>query len=118
MSIPKESLSGEAVRQAVESLLSNQRSLKGQGYKGDGRLVINVWVAAAIEGRTVESVCTDVVLGVVSNTIRGYLKDAEEVCQLREQEMQMNLSLSDCWSVALLGHSCEMTIDCHDEPFS
>jgi len=72
MIVPKESLSGEDVRRTVEEGLSKHLGLDGQGYKCDGRLVINVVVAAAIEARTIESVCDDLEVGVESNTIRGY----------------------------------------------
>jgi len=117
MIIPKESLSGEDVRRAVEDVLGKHLGLSGKGYKCDGRLVINVLVAAAIEARTIESVCDDLAIGVTSNTIRGYLKHHLDVSDLREQEMQMNLSLSECLPVGLPRLSCEMAIDCHDEPF-
>ena len=117
MIVPKESLRGEDVRRTVEEELSKHLGLDGQGYKCDGQLVINVVVAAAIEGRTIESVCDDLEVGVESNTIRGYLKNHLDVCDLREQEMQMNLSLSDCLPTGLPHLNCEMAIDCHDEPF-
>ena len=80
MIIPKESLSGEAVRSAVEEVLRKHIRLGGEGYKCDEKVVINVVVAAAIEGRTIESVCDDLTVGVESNTIRGYLKKALDVC--------------------------------------
>ncbi|MEP7286014.1 MAG: hypothetical protein ABI947_09625 [Chloroflexota bacterium] len=100
MIIPKESLSGEDIRRAIEDVLGKHLGLTGKGYKCDGRLVINVLMTAAIEGRVIESVCDDLTIGVTSNTIRGYLKNRLDVCDLREQEMQMNLSLSDCVPVA------------------
>jgi len=117
MIIPKESLSGEDVRRAVEDVLGKHLGLTGKGYKCDGRLVINVLAAAAIEARTIESVCDDLTIGVASNTIRGYLKHHLDVSDLREQEMQMNLSLSECLPTGLPRANCEMAIDCHDEPF-
>src|SRR5258708_7971420 len=117
MIIPKESLSGEDIRRTVEEVLSKHLGLNGEGYKCDGRLAINGLVAAAIEARTIESVCDDLVIGVTSNTIRGYLKKHLDGCDLREQEMQMNLRLSECLPVGLPRLGCEMAIDCHDEPF-
>ena len=75
MRIPKESLSGEDIRQTVEELLiTHLKKLDKQGYKCEGRLVANILVAAAIHGRTIESVCEDLTVGVESNTIRQYLK--------------------------------------------
>jgi putative transposase len=79
--------------------------------------VINVLVAAAIEARTIESVCDDLAIEVSSNTIRGYLKKHLDVLDMREQEVQMNRSLSECLPTELPRESCEMAIDCHDEPF-
>ena len=117
MIIPKESLSGEAVRRAVEEVLSKHLGMSGQGYKCDGKLVINVLAAAAIEERSIESVCDDLAMGVTSNTIRGYLKKHLDVSDLREQEMQMNLSLSGCVPAEVPRVGCEMAIDYHDEPF-
>lgn len=115
--IPKESLSGEDVRRTVEEVLSKHLGLNGEGYKCDGRLAINVLVAAAIEARAIESVCDDLVIGVSSNTIRGYLKNHLDVCALREQELRMNQSLNECLPTGLPRLGCEMAIDCHDEPF-
>ena len=97
MIIPKESLSGEDIRQGVEEVLSKHLGLSGAGYKCEGSLVINVLGAAAIEARTIESICEDLAIGVSSNAIRGYLKKHLEVADLRTQERQMNLSLSDCF---------------------
>ena len=118
MRIPKESLSGEDIRQTVEELLiTHLKKLDKQGYKCDGRLVANILVAAAIHGRTIESVCADLTVGVESNTIRQYLKAQLKVSDLREQEAAMNQCLSDCLPAALPRSSCEMALDCHDEPF-
>ena len=64
MIIPKKSLSGEDIRQAVEEVLSKHLGLSGAGYKCEGSLVINVLVAAAIEARTLESVCEDLAMGL------------------------------------------------------
>lgn len=117
MIVPKESLNGEAIRQIVEGVLTKRLGLSGEGYKCEGRLVINILVAAAIEGRTVESTCQDLDIGIVSNTVRGYLNAHLDVADLRAQEMQMNLGLSDCLPEALPRTGCAMAIDCHDEPF-
>ena len=117
MIIPKESLSGEAVRRAVEEVLSKHLGLTERGYKCNGELVINVLVAAAIEERSIESVCNDLTIGVESNTIRGYLKKHLDVSDVREQELQMNLSLSECIPTEMPRMGCEMAIDYHDEPF-
>jgi hypothetical protein len=62
MIIPKESLSGEAVRRAVEDVLGKHLGLSGNGYKCDGRLVINVLDAVVIEAQTIESVCDDLAI--------------------------------------------------------
>lgn len=114
---PKESLSGESVRRTIEAVLGKHLGLGGQGYKCEGRLVINVLVGAASEARTSESVCDDWEVGVESNTIRGYLKNHLDVCDLREQERRMNLSLSECLAIGLPHLGSERAIDCHAEPF-
>jgi hypothetical protein len=56
MMIPKNTLSGETVRQAVEDVLREQVGLVISGYKCDTSTVLNVVVKAAVERETIESV--------------------------------------------------------------
>ena len=116
--IPKKQLlDGEDVRAKVEAVLSAELGLNAVGYKCDGALVINVLVAAALQGGTLESVCQDLALKVESNTLRAYLNKSLEVSGLREQEMALNRSLSACIPADLPVGKCEMALDYHDEPF-
>ncbi len=118
MRIPKESLSGEDIRQTVEELLvPHLNALDKQGYKCDGRLVANILVASTNHGRTIESVCDDLTVGVESNTIRQYLNHQLKESALGEQEATLNACLIDGFPAALPRSKCEMAIDCHDEPF-
>lgn len=113
----KQTLDGEDIRAKVEAGLSAELGLNAVGYKCDGALVINMLVAAPIQGGTLESVCQDLALAVESNTLRAYLNRHLEVSGLREQEMAVNRSLSACIQAELPHRGCEMALDYHDEPF-
>ncbi len=117
MIIPKNRLSGENVRQAVEAVLSETFGWTAKGSKCDSRLALNVLVSAAVNGRTIESVCNDLTIPVTSNTIRGYLNAHLSVDRLDEQARQVNEALVKALPEALPRDGCEMAIDCHDEPF-
>lgn len=117
MILQKQTLDGEDLRAKVETVLSAELGLPSVGYKCDGALVINVLVAAAVQGGTLESVCQDLALAVDSNTLRAYLNGHLEVSRLREQELAINRSLSACMPAELPHGGCEMALDYHDEPF-
>ena len=67
-------MSGETVRQAVETLLREQLGLKRDGYKCTTSVVLNVVVKAAVERQTIERVCSELVVPVNSDTIRTQVK--------------------------------------------
>lgn len=117
MNIPKEQLSGEAVREVVEQIIREQLSLAIEGYKCHTSDVVNVLVKAAIEGQTIESICADLALAVSSNTVREQLNQVLDVYDLREQECQVNAGLARCVPVELPRRGREMALDLHDEPF-
>ncbi len=117
MILQKQTLDGEDIRAKVEAVLSAELGLHAVGYKCDGALVINVLVAAAIQGGTLESVCQDLALAVDSNTLRAYLNRHLEASGLREQELAVNRSLSACIPAELPRGGCAMALDYHDEPF-
>jgi putative transposase len=117
MMIPKEQLSGEDVRQVVEQTLREHLSLAIDGYKCDTTAVVNVLVKAAIEGQTIESICTDLKLDVGSNTVRAQLNQLLDACALRAHECQMNAGLVSCIPEQLPRRGREMALDLHDEPF-
>jgi Transposase DDE domain len=117
MIIPKNRLSGEIVRQAVEALLSEAFGWTAKGSKCDSRLALNVLVSAAVTGRTIESVCNDLTVPVTSNTIRGYLNQQLTVDRLEAQAQQVNEALVNALPAGLRRDGCEMAIDYHDEPF-
>jgi hypothetical protein len=117
MIIPKEQLSGEDVRQVVEQTLREHLKIVIEGYKCDTSRVVNVLVKAAIEGQTIESICTDLGLDVSSNTVREQLNAMLDVCDLRRHECEMNAGLATCIPEQLPRRGCEMALDFHDEPF-
>jgi putative transposase len=117
MIIPKEQLSGEEVRQVVEQTLREALKMAIEGYKCDTSRVVNVLVKAAIEGQTIESICTDLGLDVSSNTVREQLNAMLDVCDLRRHECEMNAGLATCIPEQLPRRGCEMALDFHDEPF-
>ena len=117
MMIPKEQLSGEAVRRGVEQTLREHLKLAIEGYKCDSRCVVNELVKAAIERQTIESVCDDLALEVSSNTVGEQLNAQLDVYDLREHECQMNAGLAGNIPEQLPRRGREMALDLHDEPF-
>jgi hypothetical protein len=117
MMIPKNTLSGEAVRQAVEDVLREQVGLVISGYKCDTSTVLNVVVKAAVERETIESVCSELALPVNSDTIRTQLKNALGGWAVRALEEAVNRGLASCFPAELPAEGCAMAIDWHDEPF-
>jgi hypothetical protein len=117
MTITKDRLNGEDVRQTVEAMVTHYIPLGIKGYKCDTAGVVNVLVKAAIEGQTVESTCSDLQLEVTSNTVRAQLNQTLDACALREHESHFNAGLAASLPTDLPQRGLEMVIDCHDEPF-
>jgi len=114
----KEPLDGEDVRARMEAVLGAELGLSAVGCKCDGALVINVLVAAALQGGTLESVRQNLDVKVDSNTLWAYLNRHIEVRGLREQEVAVNRSLSACIPLELPRQKCEMALDFHTNPFT
>lgn len=117
MIIPEGQLNGEAIREAVKQELDRHLNLNVVGYKCDSSLVLDVLVKAAVEGQTIESVCSDLALEVNSNTIREQLNTVLDVCDLRTHECEVNAGLARAIPVELPRRGREMALDWHDEPF-
>jgi putative transposase len=119
MMIQKNSLNAEDVRQMSETILREQLGMEVHGYKCTTAMVCNVLLKAAVEGISVESVCTDMDRQAVtgSNTIREHLNKLLRVEDLAQQEKAMNAALMSCIPTELPRQGREMALDYHDEPF-
>ena len=115
--ITKNRLNAEDVRSLTEQIMQEQLSLEVQGYKCTTQMVCNVLMKAAVEGMSVESICTDLQGITGSNTIREHLNAVLDVCALRQHECEMNAALAVCIPPELPRDGREMAIDYHDEPF-
>lgn len=115
--IPKNRLSAEDVRVVSEELLKKHLSLDVDGYKLTTGMALNVLMKAAIEQRSIESVCADLAGVVDSNTLREALNRELTATDLRKHEAQFNEALADCIPAAMPRRGLEMAVDFHDEPF-
>jgi hypothetical protein len=69
------------------------------------------------EGSSLEAVCADSCGVVDSNTLREQLNEALDVCNLRQQEIEMNAALCTAMPMGMPRGGLEVAIDTHDEPF-
>jgi hypothetical protein len=115
--ILKNRLKAAEVREVSEGLLKKHLSLEVDGYKLTTAMALNVLLKAAIEKRSIESVCADLTEVVDSNTLREALNRALTVAELRQQEAAFNAALADCVPQAMPRRGLEMAIDFHDEPY-
>ncbi len=115
--IPKNRLAGEDARALTERLLHDHLSLEVTGYKVTTSIVLNVLLKAAIEQRSIDAVCADLVGVVDGNTVREALNRSLTVVQLRQHEAEFNAALAACIPAQLPRHGLEMVVDFHDEPF-
>ena len=115
--IPKNRLDSEDVRVLTERLLHQHLSLEVAGYKVTTRMVLNVLLKAAVEQRSIDAVCADLVGVVDGNTLREALNRSLTVAQLRQQEAEFNAALATCIPAVMPRQGLEMVIDFHDEPF-
>jgi putative transposase len=115
--IPKDRLNAEDVRELTERLLREQLSLQTEGYKITTGMVFSVLVKAAIEKRSIEAVCADLVDVVDSNTLREAVNRALSVDDVRQHEVEFNAALAACIPEQMPRRGLEMVIDFHDEPF-
>ena len=115
--IAKDRLEAEDVRDLCERLLGKHLSLETEGYKVSTSMALNVLMTAAVEQRSIEAVCGDLVEVVDSNTLREALNRALTVDDLRQQEAEFNAALVECIPRHLPRVGLEMAIDFHDEPY-
>jgi len=115
--IAKDRLEAEDVRDMCERLLGTPLSLETEGYKISTKMALNVLMTAAVENRSIEAVCGDLVEVVNSNTLREALNRALSVDDLRQQEAEFNAALVECIPKQMPRAGLEMAIDFHDEPY-
>lgn len=115
--IPKDRLDAEDVRGLTERLLREQLSLQAEGYKITTNMVLNILLKAAIEKRSIDAVCADLVDVADSNTVREALNRALTVEDLRQHEAEFNAALAECIPSAMPRQGLEMVVDFHDEPY-
>jgi putative transposase len=110
-------LKAEDVRELTEQRLREHLSFEVEGYRLSTSMVLNVLLKAAIENRSIEAVCGDLVEVVDSNTLREALNRALTVEELRQHESEFNAALGSCLPCHMPRRGLEMAIDFHDEPF-
>lgn len=117
MIITKNKLDGEDIREMTAAILRETLHVEVKGYKCTSEMVCNVLLKAAVEGMSVESICSDLQGMTGSNTLREHLNAILDVCALRQHECEMNAALMRCIPPDLPRRGREMAIDYHDEPF-
>ena len=115
--IPKDALKAEDVREMMLQTMERHLTVKTEGYRCTTDQTFNLLLKAVAEGSSVEAVCADSCGGVDSNTLREQLNAALEVCELRQQEVEMNSALAAAIPVGMPRGGLEVAIDTHDEPF-
>jgi hypothetical protein len=115
--IAKDRLEAEDVRAMCERLLRDHLSLATNGYKLSTSMALNVLMTAAVEQRSIEAVCADLVEVVDSNTLREALNRALTVNDIRQHEAEFNAALTECIPRQMPKAGLEMVIDFHDEPY-
>ena|SRR5271165_3092357 len=115
--ILKDKLDGEDIRELTERLLREHLSLQVEGYKMTTSMVLNVLIKAAVERRSIEAVCEDLVDVVDGNTLREALNRELTVADLRQHETEFNAALAACIPVEMPRRGLEMACDLHDEPY-
>lgn len=115
--IPENALNGEDVRGMMLNTMESHLSLKTEGYRSRTNETFNLLLKAVAEGSSVEAVCADSCGAVDSNTLREQLNAAFDVCQLRQQEAEMNAALAAALPAGMPRGGLEVALDTHDEPF-
>ena len=115
--IAKDRLEAEDVREMCEQLLREHLSVETEGYKVRTSMALNVLLTAAVEERSIEAVCGDLVDVVDSNTLREALNRALTANELRQHEAEFNAALVECIPKQMPRAGLEMAIDFHDEPY-
>src|SRR5258708_33866001 len=99
--ITKSKLEAEDVRRLSETLLREQLLVQTEGYKCTTSMTLNVLLKAAIEKRSIESVCRDLEDVVDSNTLREALNGSLKVEDLPRHEEEFNAALAKCIPVQM-----------------
>jgi hypothetical protein len=115
--IPEHSLNAEDVRHMMLNTMEAHLSLKTEGYRIRTNQTFDLLLKAVAEGSSVEAVCADSCGVVASNTLREQLNEALDVCELRQQESEMNAALRTAIPAGMPRGGLEVAIDLHDEPF-
>ena len=115
--IPEYRLTTEDVRRQTMKTLTENLTLKANGYRCSTEMVLDVLLKASAERSSIEAACQDLEGVTGSNTVRAYLNAALKVVQLREQEAEMNAALAASIPEAMKREGIEVAIDLHDEPF-
>ncbi len=110
-------LKAEDIRRQTMKTLTENISLKANGYRCTTEMVLDVILKASAESSSVEAACQDLKEVADSNTIRDYLNAALDITQLGEQEAEVNAALAASIPMSMKRDGIEVAIDFHDEPF-
>ena len=115
--IPEYELKAKDVHQVALQTAKKHFSLKSNGYQCNTEMLFNILFKAATESVSIETACNDLVDVIGGNTIRESLNEQLDVCNLREQEHEMNLTLAEGVPKEIFQKNLEVAFDFHDEPF-
>jgi len=115
--IPDYELTAQDVHHVALQKAEKHLSLGANGYQCDTQMLLNVLFKAATENVSIETASNDLLKVVGGNTIREHLHEHLDVCYLKEQEYEMNKTLSEGMPPEILSHALEVAFDFHDEPF-
>lgn len=115
--IPEYELKAKDVHQVALQTVKKHFSLTSNGYQCDTEMLFNILFKAATESVSIETACNDLVNVIGGNTLRECLNEQLDVCDLREQESEMNLALAEGAPKEVLEQILEIAFDFHDEPF-
>lgn len=110
-------LTDRDVRDKAVARLSTHLPLSVAGYDCTTEMVWDVLVKAAVTGKTVEAVCSDLRDVSTSNTIRAYLNEQITADDLAELERRVNAALVEGIPARVWSKAREVCFDLHDEPF-
>lgn len=115
--IPEHELKAEDVHRMMLKTVQSHVSLRTEGWRCTTEQTLNILIKAVADGSSLEAVCADAEELVDSNTLREQLNTALDVCQLRQQEAEMNAALGAALPVGMPRGGLEVAIDTPDEPF-
>lgn len=115
--IPEQRLEAEDVRGMMLDRMEGHLSLKTEGYRSSTWQTFHLLLKAVAEDSSLDGVCADSCGVMDSNTLLEHLNRALDVCQLRQQEVEINAALASAMPVRMPRGGLEVAIDTHDEPF-